>query len=172
MRPLTSSEACHSCRECCTFSQRGLYFLPMLTKSEAQRIAHLRKPLPKLRERKGGVMQVELLPSGGHFVCPFLDEGSHHCSIYSSQPLDCRLWPYMFTRSRDGKSVNLVCADRSYCRCIEKISPAEMEGHNRDILRRIRSEGILDTVKQFPGLILDCEPDTFVIAEIPELKKA
>lgn len=147
--------------------------MPMLTKPEAQRVTRLCNRVPKLRERKGGVVQIELVPSAkGGFRCPFLDEGSHHCSIYSSIPLDCSLWPYMFTRSRDGKTVNLVCADKSYCRCIEKISPAEMEGHRRDILRRIRREGILDIVRQFPGLILGYEPDTFVIGEMPELKKA
>jgi Fe-S-cluster containining protein len=175
MECITSSRACLKCRGCCGVVKKDLYFSALFTKAEVDGLKNTGMNLPVFSKYKGSerVLQVQNVRSkiGDYYACPFLDENSHYCSIYTSQPLDCRLWPFMFARSRDGKTVNLVCAEKRMCPCLEKISPAEFEGHKRQIMGMIRDEGIIETVKKCPELILNHEPDTFVVAEMPELKK-
>ena len=173
MESLTNSNACMKCRGCCRFSQQDLGMSTIISKEELEKLGSTK--LPAMRPHRGSkdVFQMEMMMSGnGGFVCPFLDEGTHKCGIYDSIPLDCRLWPFMIMRSKDGMKVNLVCAERWLCPSLEKISAQEFEGHKRQIMKMIRDEGIIARVANSPGLIWDYDQDAFIVEEIPELKKS
>jgi Fe-S-cluster containining protein len=174
MESLTDLIGCIKCKGCCKFSRQDLDMATIISRDELESMGGL-KELPRMSPHKGStdVFQLEMILSkNGDFLCPFLDEGSHKCNVYDSLPLDCRLWPFLIMRSKDGKRVNLVCAEKRLCPSLAKISPAEFEGHKRQIMKRIREEGIIGQVARSPGLIWDYDPDTFLVAEIPELKKS
>ncbi len=176
MKTVTSSESCSRCRGCCRFEKDDKY-ATVFARPELDRVREKLGSIPKVKEFRGSgnVFQVQLVRSqngeNGDYVCPFLEEGRHSCSIYEIRPLDCRIWPFMITRSRDGKRVDLVCLEKRDCPSYEKISPQEFELHKRKMLGTIRSAEMIGFMRKFPELIWDYEPYSFLVSEIKELKK-
>jgi Fe-S-cluster containining protein len=174
MKSATSSESCSRCRGCCRFEKEDAY-ATILARPELDKIREKLGSIPKVKEFKGSgkVFQVQLIKSakGDCYICPFLDEEKSSCRIYELRPLECRIWPFMLARSRDGKSVNLVCLEKRDCPSYEKVSPQEFEGHKRPVLRMVKSGEIIGFIRKFPELIWDHEPYSFFVEEIKELKK-
>ena len=101
------------CGECCA------HFIPDVTPSEALLIA-----LEVLFGAKKNLLQERLkADSLPKLVCPFYDAWNpHHCMIYSSRPLVCRLFYSCATADKEG--------NRRFCRCHFNAVPGSVPDDN------------------------------------------
>jgi Fe-S-cluster containining protein len=71
--------------------------------------------LPRLldgEKEATGIQEVTARGKEGALRCEFLQEGSHHCSIYSQRPFECRLYPFLIVPGTGGTldlSAHLGC---------------------------------------------------------------
>ncbi|MEO0281743.1 MAG: YkgJ family cysteine cluster protein [candidate division WOR-3 bacterium] len=156
---------CQSCRGCCKFKKDEEYFSPVFTKNEIQN-AKIKKKM--FKKKSDNVFQIKLVKSkiGDYLICPFLDEKTHLCKIYINRPMDCKLWPIIFMFDKKKKDVLIACFDKSFCKILEKMDEDEFEKYKNNVLEFIKSNKILDQLKEHKELIWDYESDTFVIAKI------
>ncbi len=88
IRQIIPSETCLTCDVCCRFpdpeSPLRPYFLP-----EEARIAS--------REYPTQPGKIPVVSHEDHHRCPFFNPGDHTCALYPERPLDCRLYPFLFT---------------------------------------------------------------------------
>lgn len=173
----SEKNVCQKCRECCKFEEDELYFAPLFTKAEVKRIKAIGKRASKranpaanavFHPYKGSdkVFQVELVKSKQDpklWACPFLDEKSHLCSIYSKRNLDCRLWPFIFMNSKKGEVV-LAHFDRDMCPLWDKMREKDFSRLKKRMLRMVKEENIIETIREHPELAWDYEQYTTVIS--------
>jgi len=105
IKQIIPSEVCLSCRGCCTFSQPESSWSPILLDSEIQQLLECNYPPSLISPAK----RFRPVPDSqsDRFLCAFLNPVDFTCKIYSSRPLDCRLYPFMINRKE--KKVFLAC---------------------------------------------------------------
>ncbi len=102
------TEVCLSCDVCCRFLEDDSPLAPVFTKHETERIISqgIDRSLfqPQIDGRSS---QIKLIPFRDYYICPFFEPETQKCKIYSSRPLDCRLYPFTIMFSEDRSSVVL-----------------------------------------------------------------
>ena len=163
-------ESCQKCRTCCKFEKKDRYFTPMFTKAEAEKIEKAHGPQELIKPYKGSanVFHVDAIKSKeepGIYVCPYLDEKTQLCRIYEIRPIDCRIWPFMFMKTKQGK-LELACWDRDSCCISENMPDEEFNALKEKILKQLEKEGMIEFVKKNHEFAWDYENYTFVVKEI------
>lgn len=82
---------------------------PKVAREELEANEH-KKDLIRALGQDGYLKTVE---EDGQNRCPFLNPGTNKCGIYACRPFECRLYPFLLTRSPKngcvGVSVHLSC---------------------------------------------------------------
>jgi len=156
---------CQKCRGCCKFEKSDVYFSPLFTKEEIEKIGADKKMFKK---RGKDVFQIKLVRSKMQkniFVCPFLDEETHLCKIYVNRPFDCKFWPFIFMR--DGNSLLLGCFKKDYCEITKSMSDEEFGKYLSSVFDWIKANKIDELIEKHPDLIWDKEDDVIILKEYP-----
>jgi len=165
---------CQQCRECCKFEEDEKYFAPLFTKAEIEKLDNKFGNNPKVMAKVNfkpyngsrKVFQVELVKSGqipGIWVCPFLDEQTHLCSIYSERNLDCKLWPFIFMHGT-GNDVVFAHFDRDMCPIWNDMNEEEFSELKKKALSMLDDQKVLETLNEHPELVWQPEQYTTVIS--------
>jgi Fe-S-cluster containining protein len=167
---------CQTCRGCCAFEEEDRYFATLFTDQELAVLKARGMHGDFFVPYRGSstVFQINLIRSVARprmYVCPYLDETTHLCSIYDDRPFDCRFWPFIFMKDTSKKQVLWACFEKRMC----DITNAQTEGEFRKRVKDKFAEysGALDAesyLARYPELAWDCEPATFVIKEMPLAK--
>lgn len=172
MKTITTSDDCLLCRECCKFPEEKRYFAPLFTAEEKETALRLGVgEHPSFHPHRGSasVYQVELQPSqqqAGLFVCPFLAEATNRCRIYPHHPFDCRIWPFLITRSRDGRSIHLVRFGGQDCPGLARLSAAELAAYVRYITAFVTRPSFLRFLRAHPELIWEEQDGSEHVADL------
>ena len=139
MNPITTSKDCLECKECCKFHDDEVWFAPVFTEKEIALIPEKfqKKAVFTSYRLSKNVKQIQLLPSKNAkalFVCPYYDEQSAKCEIYLFRPLDCKMWPVMFMRTRSNDRVHVVVVKKKHCRSVRNVSEKERRQHDKNIM--------------------------------------
>jgi len=174
MKTVTKSEHCLACKECCKFLEHEKDFAPLFTIDEVKKIkdkvskSNFSKYFQTYNSSKN-VFQIKLVQSKKDkkfYVCPFLNEKNHFCGIYNERPFDCKTWPFMLTKSRDKKSIHLVCFEKCYCPSINNMQNKEFEDYKKYIIKLLTSKKYINLIKKFPDLVWNEEEDFFFIRDM------
>lgn len=158
-------QVCERCRECCRFTKKTLYYATLFTDEEKQRAMATGLSSADFISYRGSrqVFQVRLIPSvkvAGEYVCPLLDEQTHRCRIYEHRPLDCRLWPFFFMRSRNGRGALLASFRKDFCGITDAMKKKQYESFVRE---NSDLAGLLGFINRYPEFIWDYESYTFPV---------
>lgn len=163
---------CHKDR-CCEFKYSEIKYAPVLTAEEVGAIKKNYKVNCFVRYKKSDdIFQIKLRKSkkGKFYICPFLNK-EKLCKIHAIKPFDCQFWPFILTKSKDGKST-YICLDAEECLGFKNISKKELEKHKRYIMELFKSKKGADFLNRFYGLCWDYDPDLKVIAKMKNKKAA
>lgn len=163
MDNLSTKQGCQKCRECCKFEKDEIYFAPLFTKEE---VDELNKENITFKKKSNNVFQIELKKSNNYYVCPFLDESNHLCTIYEKRPFDCRIWPFIFMK-KDNRIV-LACFDKDLCPDMENMKKRQFPRLTKKVLKWIKKNDILKLIKEHEGLVWGFEEDAFVVKDITQ----
>jgi len=178
VKTITKSHHCIACRECCKFLKDEIDFAPLFTSDEIKKIEYKinKDNFSKFFQQHNNsknVFQIKLIKSKKDkkfYVCPFLNEKNHFCGIYKNVPFDCKIWPFMLTKSKDKKNIHLVCFEKCYCPSIKKIKDKEFEDYKKYIINLLKSKKYIAMIKKFPDLVWNEEEDFFFIRDMKEMK--
>jgi len=178
VKKITTVTDCMNCEDqCCEFRKSDIYFAPLFTKSDVNKITKHLKINPKIyfRSHKGSknIFQIKLQkPKNSRFYyCPFLDRKTQRCTVYKLCPLDCKMWPFFITWSKNKKRINLVCYKKEYCPALENISNKKFMEYFFYLLKVISEKKFINFLKKNPEYIWDHEEGTFVVKDITDLLK-
>jgi len=104
---LIPSDVCLACEVCCRFPERENFLRPYFTGSEIEKAVAAGAPPEWFPDSRGSRIRLRPHPEGEGYICPFFETTSHHCSIYSVRPLDCRLYPLSLMRDEQGQALVL-----------------------------------------------------------------
>ena len=160
------------CRQCCKFEKEDDPWVPILTEEEMAKIN--RKVADgrgcfKRYKNSSTVFQVRPVKSSKNpkiYVCPFLDEPSHICNIYAIRPLDCRLWPFIFMKHKNGKGLFLGCWHKRFCPSLSRMSDEERTALKARTVAWVEKRGLVQLVKKMPEMILDYDEDATIVKEL------
>ncbi|MFH0919202.1 MAG: YkgJ family cysteine cluster protein [Fibrobacterota bacterium] len=160
-----NKDTCQSCRGCCKFRADETYFAPVFTAGEVEQIRAHGKPADGFTPHRGhdDVFQITLVPSAldpTWFVCPYLNEETHLCDIYSVRPTDCRIWPLLMMKDKEGQNTVLGCFHKRLCTRTGHLTEPEFEKHVAGLTAWFDKEDFIRHLRQSPGLAWDYEPDT------------
>lgn len=160
-----------ACKTCCVFDKIDKYYAPIFTEAELNKVKKLAKKLPQFISHKGAknVFQIKLVESEklkDTLACPFLNEETYSCRIYSVRPLDCRLWPFAIAKSQDGKSLEIVCFKKDFCPSLDGLDLKELNYYKKYLSKVIKSKKFLSVLNRHPELAWDHEEETYFIEKI------
>lgn len=170
----SKKDVCLECRECCKFLEEDLYFSPIFTEEEVNKIKKKFKVNFKPYKDSKNVFQIEMVKSIEDeklYVCPLLDEEKHLCQVYPIRPFDCRVWPFIFMKDKSGKKVVFACFDKDICPVTDKMDRNAFEMHKDEVIKWINKHDLIKLLNKHPALIWDYEADTFVISELEKKEK-
>ena len=87
---------CLECRGCCRFREAESAWTPSLLSEEVLAFQKLGIPKTFYSLEKKKILPVWNEKSE-MYLCPFVQEDTYHCQIYSSRPLECALYPFLLT---------------------------------------------------------------------------
>ncbi|MFH0826875.1 MAG: YkgJ family cysteine cluster protein [Candidatus Omnitrophota bacterium] len=152
IKQIIPSEFCLSCRGCCRFAQPETSWSPVLLDSEIRQLLEDNYP-PSLISKTKRIRPVPDTQSD-RFLCAFLSPDDFACKIYSSRPLDCRLYPFMINRK--GNKVFLACDLR--CLFVEKnLGAGEFKEYIQCVFDFLNSPPTLNLLKNNPQMIQEYE---------------
>ena len=154
---------CKKCRECCKFEKDEIYFAPLFTRGEIERLKN--KASFKPYKNSDEIFQIELIKSGPIYVCPYLNNREHICKIYENRPFDCKIWPFIFMKDKKGNLV-LACFHKDMCRVVGNMSDKEFEGYREETMGWLEKSKMVDYIRMHKELAWDYEADTFIIKEM------
>lgn len=169
LKTLTKSSDCFTCPDpCCRFAKDDAYFAPVLDEKELARLRQAGRSFAVLKKGKG-VYLLRLRrgrrPGQGRlagteiYVCPLLDEASGACTAYENRPLDCSLWPFIFSRSADGQRV-ILAVFKGICPSLNQRSAKEKKAYIDYLKEYLDRTDCQSRLKKYPALIWDYEPAT------------
>jgi Fe-S-cluster containining protein len=164
----TTKHKCQKCRECCKFENDEVYFAPLFTKAEVERINNnfSHKAVFNPYKDSANVFQVGLVKSTENselWVCPFLDEKTHLCSIYSERNLDCRMWPFIFMHGKSNE-VLLAHFDRDMCPIWNDMNEEDFLKVKKRMICMLEEEKVLQTIREHPELAWEHEQYTNIMS--------
>jgi len=164
---ISNKQICQECKECCYFYLEESYFAPLITKEELAKIPKDKQAYFKPYKESNNTFQVQLIrcKKDNDYVCPMLDEETYLCEIYDSRPFDCKIWPFIIMKDKQGKTV-LACSNKSNCRIIKNMPDKEFNSHFKKLLAMLKDKGLLEWLNKNKDLIWDYEDDTFIIKEL------
>ena len=108
VRQIVPSKVCLSCDVCCRFLDQDSFLAPIFTEAEMERLTANGKAVHLFRPtRDGKSAQIQLIPHGDMYICPFFDTDTSECTIYPIRPLDCQIYPFALMYSQDRTQVVL-----------------------------------------------------------------
>ena len=163
-----------TCRDCCKFKKSDIYFLPKFTSRELSILKSKNLSKKAFRHYKNSKKVFQVFPKKSKlnkkiFVCPYLDEHTQKCLIYEYRPFDCAVWPFLFMRGRRKEKNKIFIAhfNKDVCQITKEMSAAEFKRNLKKQLIRWDKKINLDKfISQYPELVWDFEPDTFIVREI------
>ena len=96
---------------------------------------------------------------------------SNLCHIYNHEPFDCRIWPFLITKSQDGQSIHLVYFTRENCPSLGCINREEFEAYRRYIMDYVMTPEFLKLLHAHEALIWDWQEGTRFVADLTEKVK-
>ena len=163
MKNITKTKDCLACRSCCKFDKNDRYFAPIFTNDEYSLINEDNRASNfKKLNKNNKIFQVITLKSKDNpsiYVCPFYNEDTSLCNIYNIQPLDCKLWPFYFAKSKSGKTVQLRCFSHS-CPSIKNINETAFNKYVKYLTKYLTNHNTISIVKHNPDLAWTIEPNT------------
>jgi Fe-S-cluster containining protein len=164
------ADTCQACRGCCKFKKKDAYFAPLFSREEKEKIEKTtgKKAIFSPYKNSTQVFQIKLVSSltdKQYDVCPYLDEATHLCGIYELRPADCRIWPMLIMKDRDGKNTRQACFNKEYCPITEKMSAEEIKQYILKLKQYFTENHYDELYRRYPGLVWNYEPDTFFIDE-------
>jgi len=100
------SDACLSCTGCCRFAEARSTWGPFFLFDEIQHLTEENLVPSCLFTHADAVLGrgawINLVKGDGQYLCPCLDADRHTCRIYPDRPFDCRLYPFLLVRTKDG----------------------------------------------------------------------
>lgn len=107
---LVPQEICLSCQGCCRFKDAQSVWRPKVAPAEIEGNEH-KNDLTWALGQDGYIKTVKV---EGQNRCAFLNLGNNKCGVYSGRPFECRLYPFLLTRSKENGrisvSVHLSCS--------------------------------------------------------------
>lgn len=169
MKKAVSSKDCFSCRDCCYFYKNQRYFAPVFTEDEVRRIRKLRRKLPTFKRYKDyphtyQVVLKKVRKKKLMYVCQFLDEKTHVCTIYKERPFDCRIWPLLIMRKKDRAYIAYFNQD--FCPALKNMTKKGLDKYMRYMVKLITGERYIRFLKKNPALIWGWEKDAIPLKEI------
>ena len=162
------TEKCTACRECCKFEEDDVYFAPLFAEEEMKEVVK-RFPVSFAPFKSSKtVFQIKLIKSKNDekiFVCPLLDEETHLCKAYAQRPFDCRIWPFLFMKDKENKTV-LACFDKDMCPRTDTMNKLEFNKYKEDVVEWIKTNNGFELIKENPFLVWNYEKDTSVISVV------
>jgi len=100
-------QVCIKCKGCCRFAEKAGPWQPSLLEEEIGIISQS-CPAQAAAVQYG---TIQLSPFEDYYVCPFLNTGDNRCRIYDVRPFECRLYPFLINKTREGiyLSADLNC---------------------------------------------------------------
>ena len=149
------TDVCLSCDVCCRFLEKDSPLAPIFTENETGRL--ISKGIDRAlfqRQKDGKSNQIALIPHEDHYICPFFEPETHHCKIYPTRPLDCRLYPFtiMFSedRTRVVLGVDMLCPFSE-----EQFKLDYFQHHLQHIIDYVESEDVRSQILENWSLICD-----------------
>ena len=171
IKKIVKSRDCFKCQDpCCRFQKEEISFAPIFTEPEFKKLKTKDKNQISFQKYRNSekVFQVRLVESGKKdiYLCPFLDSSNQQCRIYKRRPLDCRLFPLVIMKSKDGQTINLCCYNELLCSALRNISPEKFEKYKKYLSKWCRNKKTVRLAKGFPEIVWDYDEDTVIISEI------
>lgn len=171
IKKIIKSRDCFQCPDpCCRFQKDEISFAPIFTEPESKKLKTKDKNQISFQKYRNSekVFQVRLVESGGKdiYLCPFLNLDNQRCRIYKRRPLDCRLFPLVIMKSRNGQKINLCCYDESLCPGLKNISPKKFEKYKKYLSKWCRTKKTICLVKDFPEIVWNYDEEAKVISGI------
>lgn len=168
LKTITKSADCFACPSpCCRFAKEDIYFAPVITDQEKKILKETGIKFGSSRKGKR-VFLLKLKPSRSNkqiYVCPFLKEENGACLVYKQRPLDCSLWPFIFSKSTDGKKTILACFTK-ICPSLNKISTQEKKKYLEYLKNWLEEIDYKQLLKDYPELVWNYEVGTKKILTI------
>lgn len=92
---LVPQKICLSCQGCCRFREAQSVWRPKVVPAELEANEH-KEDLTWALGQDGYLKTVE---ARGQHRCAFLNLETNKCGVYSGRPFECRLYPFLLTRS-------------------------------------------------------------------------
>jgi Fe-S-cluster containining protein len=172
MKKVVSSKDCFSCRDCCYFYKNQRYFAPLFTEDELRKIKKLKKQMPKFKRYKNHAHTYQVVLKKVRnkklmYVCPFLDEKTHICTVYSARPFDCRTWPLMVMRKKNR--VYVAYFNQDFCPALKDLNEKEFRDYISYMVKLVTGKRYINFLTKHPNLIWDYEKDVIPVKEITKL---
>lgn len=147
---LVPQETCLSCQGCCRFRDAQSVWRPKVVPAELEDSEH-KKDLTWASGQDGYIKTVK---AEGQNRCAFLNLETNKCGVYTGRPFECRLYPFLLTRSgKNGRvavGVHLSC---SYVR--ESRYSVEFEKHVSVLKAYLCGEERARFLRNNPALVGD-----------------
>jgi len=171
IKSLIKLSDCKKCQSCCKFKKDAFDWAPVFSSEEKEKIERLRGKKFSFKNYQGAkdLFQLELVRSkkkNNLYVCPFLNEDKQLCEIQKIKFLDCKIWPFVVMRSKDGKFVNLFCFNGKICPGIKNLSGQKLKKYGLYLKRKFQSPQGLKFIRRHLKFVWKYDPDTIFITKI------
>lgn len=146
---------CLSCDVCCRFLESDSPLAPIFTKKEMANVISQGAD-PDLFQPKddGNSSQITLKPYKEYYICPFFKPETSECSVYSSRPIDCQLYPFTIMYNEDRSSI--VLGVDMLCPFSESnLETASFKEHLRHVIEYVESDEVCTQIATNWSLIGD-----------------
>ena len=158
---LVPQKVCLSCQGCCRFREAESLWRPKVAPAEGEA-----RPLGRPEELDANEHKNDLtwaLGQDGHIKtvkvqeqnrCTFLNLGNNKCGVYSGRPFECRLYPFLLTRS--GKNGRVAVSVHLSCSYVQQSRhSAEFEKHVDALKAYLSGEECARFLQNNPALAVD-----------------
>ena len=145
IKQFTTKVTCLNCQGCCRFLKENSIWQPSLTLQEVQ-------SLPQeniiFDSKKIKVVSGE----ENSYKCVFLNTKNNKCLIYDKRPLECRLYPFLINKTKEGifLSIDLKCPFLK-----DKLDNKEYKDYVNYLISFLSLPAISFAIKQNPQIFTD-----------------
>ena len=162
LKQFVSPQACAVCDVCCRFSERISAWHPRVTQRELSTFIENGYPPVFFSAEKN----IRAVIAGDIFACPFFAPLENACSVYRLRPFECRLYPFLLSRGRDGIYIG-VDTQCPYAK--ERLSTEELKRYTVYLREALATEDMAEMFVHNPHLIGDysTEESIVILEELP-----
>jgi Fe-S-cluster containining protein len=173
---LVPSQVCFRCEVCCRFPEPDSFLRPYFTENEITAALAAGVAASHFSDSRGCRVQVVPDPQGEGYLCPAFDPETSQCTIYTSRPLDCQIYP-MALMWNPAQTEVLLGWDRK-CPFLEPsnsslatshASLAAIEAYAGQVAARIEEPETLDLLAGHPRLIGPFQDDVVILRTLGRL---